>query len=348
MTTPPAVTTLTSLFLGVSLGCAAGAQESDDPSPAVEHVVRSGESLSVLANRYEEILGGDLSMGARLAMIRAANGMGPTASLIHVGDTLRIPREGSALGISDVIQPESPGMRLARAGNRALVRNTEGHWDSIDRTGVGLFYGDRSSYHRLSTAEKRDWIARHQEPGTNAPWPSRSSCIGWALHNVGQAFQGVGRGGEWSAIRARVVADGARGTVLAKELQRIGWTAVYFNPDERKASDGNAEHTYTARIVRNGQPYYGIRVSDRVVNYRPTSGSSTQQDLRGIEKLEQVPFWFGLAKGGVHTFMGRNATVNEFHWTSSPDSKHAIEERPLREFPWLSGVIMVPPGVWPQ
>ena len=72
-----------------------------------------------------------------------------------------------------------------------------------------------------------------------------------------------------------------------------------------------------------------------------------REDLTGVEQLKKVPFFFGLARGGTHTFVGQNGRVNEFHWDRNPDDKTAIEERPLTEFPWNSGILMVPPGSWP-
>lgn len=70
--------------------------------------------------------------------------------------------------------------------------------------------------------------------------------------------------------------------------------------------------------------------------------------MSGIDKLKQVPFFFGLARGGTHTFVGQDGRVNEFHWDAMPNDKNAIEEQPLQTFPWNSGLIMVPPGTWPK
>ena len=66
----------------------------------------------------------------------------------------------------------------------------------------------------------------------------------------------------------------------------------------------------------------------------------------GLERLERIPFWYGLARGGRHTFLKHNGVVSEFHYVSDPDDADAITEEPLAEFDWLSGVIMVPPGSW--
>ena len=203
--------------------------------------------------------------------------------------------------------------------------------------------------HKMSTLEKQEWIQHNATHGTQPPHVDnlkKSSCIEWALENVEAAYQAAGMNERWSEIRSTVLRNGAKGTDLAKELQKDGWEAVYFNPDAKNPDDGNAEHSYTAAITKRGKPYYGIDVDHRVVDYRPTEGKGTTLNTSGLESLRKVPFFFGLAKGGMHTFVGREGRVNEFHWTAMPNDKLAIEERPLENFPWNSGVLMIPPGSW--
>lgn len=222
------------------------------------------------------------------------------------------------------------------------------HFDSIKRTGVGTIYGDHSSYKSMKPQERAEWIANTKKPGTTAPTPKESSCIGWAMQNVKGAYVAAGKTERWAEIERIVKSKGMKGTELAKELQKDGWEGVYFNPDPRKSDDGNAEHSFTASQVKKGKPYYGIDVKHSVTNYRPTEDGdkTTKQDLSSLKKLEEVPFFFGLARGGVHTFAGQNGRVNEMHWDRMPDDPSAIEERSLKDFPWSSGVIMVPPGTW--
>ena len=52
-----------------------------------------------------------------------------------------------------------------------------------------------------------------------------------------------------------------------------------------------------------------------------------------LQTLEKVPFFFGLAKGGVHTFVGTRAQVNELHWAQDPTSTRVIEQTPLATWP---------------
>ena len=242
----------------------------------------------------------------------------------------------------------TPGEKLALAGFRATREKRQAHLDAIASTGVGIYYGDHSSFHKLTPAEKQAWIDQHKKPGTNPGLPRQSSCIDWALECVGAAYAGVGRSAAFATIKSRVVAEGGRGIVLARELIADGWTGVYWNPDTKKPSDGSNEHTFSAMVARTQAKYYGLRIKGLVVDYRPSSDSTTTQNLSGLQKLAKVPFWFGMARGGTHTFVGYGATISEFHWSQMPDGENAIEESPFEKFSWLSGMVVVPPGTWPQ
>lgn len=238
------------------------------------------------------------------------------------------------------------GATLAREGERLLNARTRAHTDAITATGIGTHYGDHSSYAALSETDKRTFIDANKLPGTQPGTPVQSSCIGWAMENVGAAYAAAGKSTRWAEIQRTVIRNGAKGTELAKELKKDGWQALYWNPDTTTPADGSAEHTFSAAQVRRGRGYYGIAIDGQVTNYRPTSGGNTVEDKTGIDKLAQVPFFFGLARGGTHTFVGTRGQVNELHWAEDPTSPHLIEQSPLKDFAWLSGLIMVPPGNW--
>lgn len=177
-----------------------------------------------------------------------------------------------------------------------------------------------------------------------------SSCITWAMSHVKAAYTAAGQGTRWKQIERTVRASNYRGDVLAKELQKDGWTSMYFNPDAKTPYDGDGEHTFTARQALAGKPYYGIAVDQTLTDYRPTEGSTTKvtdATIAQLERLSEVPFFFGLARGGNHTFVGTHGQVNEFHWDYGPDGRYAMSQLPLELFPWNSGVIMLPPGQWP-
>jgi LysM repeat protein len=241
------------------------------------------------------------------------------------------------------------GAKVAAAGAQSIEMRMKAHNDAIDKTGIGLYYGDHSSFKTMTADERKAWVSENAKPGATPPATQKeNSCIGWAMENVGAAYAAAGKGERWAEIQRTVVAKGSKGVDLAKELQKDGWQAVYWNPDAKHPDDGNAEHSFSATQVDRGNGYYGLKIDAKVENYRPTDGQGTKQDLSGIEKLNQVPFFFGLAKGGVHTFVGRKGEVNEFHWSEMPDSHHAIQQTPLKDWGWNSGVIMVPPGTWPK
>lgn len=242
----------------------------------------------------------------------------------------------------------TPGQRLALAGYQATSGKARAHREAIAATGVGTHFGDHSSFHKLTPEKRREWIAGKKKPGTNPAMPRQSSCIDWALECVQAAYDGVGRGSEGRAAVARCVAEQGRGTVLARELIARGWIGVYWNPDTLKPNDNDKEHTFSAMKARTSRTYYGLRVRHLLVDYRPTDGSPTEKDTSGLEKLAKVPFWFGVARGGKHTFVGYGATLSEFHWTYEPDSPGAIDERPFEGFGWNSGLIVVPPDTWPS
>ncbi len=285
--------------------------------------------------------------------------------------------------------PTSLGQRLAQGGNRALDASVRGHLAAIAKTGVGTYFGSDSEYRALRPEQRAAWLKQHAKrwdqftpeqkhawaaqhsPGfsalspedqrrflsnpalsavraTPAP-PRQSNCIEWAMEVVGGAYAAAGQSARWQEIVGVVRRSGMKGTELAKELQKDGWSAIYWNPDAANPNDGLAEHRFTAAQAQRGNPYYGLRVDGTVLNFKPSGKGSpkTVEDRSGLRQLEQVPFYFGLAKGGMHTFVGRHGKVADFHWEEDPNSKSAITEQPLRGWEWNSGVMLVPPGLWP-
>jgi hypothetical protein len=253
-----------------------------------------------------------------------------------------------ARGTGRTTRANDLGNKFAAGGAQSIELRMKQHSDAIEKTGVGVYYGDHSAMKTMTPDERKEWAAQNAKPGTTPNTTFKeSSCIGWAMENVGAAYAAAGKSERWNEIARTVAANGSRGTVLAKELQKDGWQAIYWNPDAKNPNDGNTEHSFSATQVARGKGYYGLEITASVQNYRPTDPTKTTQDLSGIEKLSKVPFFFGLAKGGMHTFVGRSGNVNEFHWNHMPNSNTAIEERPLKDWGWNSGVIMVPPGTWP-
>ncbi|MFO0601179.1 MAG: LysM peptidoglycan-binding domain-containing protein [Myxococcaceae bacterium] len=339
------------------------------PQAGGQVTVQSGDSLSKIASRA------GVSVDALVqANVGKYPGLATNRNAIQVGWKLNLPGAAAATGPTpsgDVTRPagwqatggtnsaaqvgttpraESFGNKLAAGGAQSIEMRMKRHNDSIDKTGVGTYFGDHSSWKTMSTDEKNQWLKDHALPGTTPPSAGsikENSCIGWAMENVGAAYAAAGKSARWAEIQSIVVSKGSKGIDLAKELKKDGWQAVYWNPDAKHPNDSNPEHSFSAAQVAKGKGYYGIDVDAQVINYRPTDGQGTKLDNSGMDKLKQVPFFFGLAKGGVHTFVGRQGEVNEFHWADMPDSHHAIQQTPLKDWGWNSGLIMVPPGTWP-
>ncbi|MCA2980053.1 MAG: LysM peptidoglycan-binding domain-containing protein [Myxococcaceae bacterium] len=330
--------------------------------------VKPGDSLSKLARRHgvtmDALVQANVGRYPGLATNRNALAVGWVLTLparTPAGDTTpagpqgwsgqQSSRPSSATTTQQAPEPQrvrGEGARLAAGGVQSLERQMRAHHDALERTGVGLYYGDKSGFAKLDRAGQRQWLQDNVKPDQTPPTGLKeSSCIGWALEHVGAAYAAAGKADRWREIYATVTRNGAKGTDLAKELQKDGWKAIYWNPDAKKPADGDSEHSFSAAQVRRGNGYYGIKVDDSVVNFRPTEGGGTAQDMSGIERLKEVPFWFGLARGGKHTFVGRGNQLNEFHWTEQPTSSRPFSEKPLETYSWLSGLIMVPPGTWP-
>jgi hypothetical protein len=242
---------------------------------------------------------------------------------------------------------------LVAATLQSVHNDTAAHFSAITETGISPYYGYKSRYARLSEAGRRAFIEAHKVPGSTPPTPRIISCINWVLHHLGEGYAAAGRGDVWQSINKIVVQNDRDGTVLMQELKKDGWTALYWNPDVKRPSDGDPEHPWTYQQVKKGKPYYGTPVDDMIINYRPTAGSPTPRDLTGLRELRRVPLWAAVANGGYHAFLGIRDQVNESHSTKNPDNIENVEQGPLAALgtttsvKYNSGVILVPPGLWP-
>ncbi len=220
-------------------------------------------------------------------------------------------------------------MQLANAGKEAIESNTKAHRDAIRSRGYGTHYGDRSGY----------------KPPAGASL-TESSCVVWAMECAGAAFKKVGQEAVWRNINRITRANQLKGTVLAQQLISLArWTGIYWNPDISDTGD-RGEHSFSYSVAKKSKTYYKIPIQDYVLNYRPMGSSKTTKDETGLAKLAKVPFWVGCAGGGRHVFCGTGKKVSEFHWTSPATDTHAMELVSLQTYPWLSGIIVIPPTVW--
>ena len=265
--------------------------------------------------------------------------------------------------------------KLAEHGDRSITDNSNAHKTAIENTGVGLYYGDHSPFHdsilrgdhralkaQIDAMSLGNWRLDSFEPGAvvledasgRAGRLRESSCIGWVIDNVKAAYEGAGLAARFAEISSRVKEADLRGTVLCEELQKDGWTAVFYcpRPADDLAGSGEREKLAALNMAKAGARVWkspvagstGIRCDAVITGYRDVQPDDRTETL--LEKLERVPFFVGVANGGIHTFVGHKGSVCDFHWTAQPDDMDAMTENPVRQWKWDTGLYMVPPGYW--
>ncbi|MGH8685731.1 MAG: hypothetical protein ACREUM_10325 [Nitrosospira sp.] len=265
--------------------------------------------------------------------------------------------------------------KVAELGDKSITDNSNAHKSAIDNTGVGIYYGDHSPFHddilrgdlpalqtQLDAMSAGNWRMAALEPGSVAIKSTsgqsarlqESSCIGWVIQNVKAAYEGAGNGARFAEINRKVKDADLRGTVLCEELQKDGWTAVFYSPRtaEDLADSGEREKLGALNMAKAGSRVWkspipessGVRCDALISGYRGITPDSNTEAL--LKKLENAPFFVGVANGGIHTFVGHNGSVCDFHWKAQPDDKDAMTENPVREWVWDTGLYMVPPGYW--
>ncbi len=263
--------------------------------------------------------------------------------------------------------------KLATAGAEGMRDKLDTYARLLETRGIGTHYGDHSSFARMNYTERLDALRGMVKPGQTAPAPNdlkQTSCIGWALETVVTAYEKAGRGARGRQIAAIVTGAyvdpsgktysnlNALGGVLMRELQKDGWTSLFWakdskNPDYEGSSDREVHRGYVRQAMNQKRywvsyPYETMRVDDYVMDFSPSSDTTTPANMSALEKLRKVPYAVGVAKGGQHCFTVRSGKVIENHWSSGPDSnlEGIFQETDLKDWSWSSGLIMVPPGAW--
>lgn len=168
------------------------------------------------------------------------------------------------------------------------------------------------------------------------------------------SLRGGGYGGRFAEINSRVKDADLRGTVLCEELQKDGWTAIFYCPRtaEDLADSNEREKLGALNMAKAGTRVWkspipgsnGVHCDAVITGYRGVTPD--RNTLMMLEKLENIPFFVGVANGGIHTFVGHKGSVCDFHWTAQPDDKDAMTENPVRQWKWDTGLYLVPPGYW--
>ncbi len=202
-------------------------------------------------------------------------------------------------------------------------------------------------------------VLRQSDPTKYATYKA-TDCITYVLNVLAYAFE---QSGDHTTSRSvwsygKKPSDGKfYGSLLAQKLiSHHHWVGIYINPDVVHPRDAANEHNFSHYVVNNKCHYYQIPVKYKVVNYSPTSTThvSYQQLVPGkgktklnaidITTLQKLKFGFGLSRGGMHTWVYSEGYIYEVHWDQIGSGLY--EKTKLEDFPWLSGVIIVPPDAY--
>lgn len=180
------------------------------------------------------------------------------------------------------------------------------------------------------------------EVGGNVPGPRNgkkvTDCFIYARNVLTYAYEQAGRKDIADAIRK--IPDEA-GVELAKYLHGQGWSSYYYNPDVKNPRLPESEHPVSYQNAQKTGQYYGIPVDNYVINYNMTNPKQAN-DMTGYASFNSVRFAFGVAHGGTHNFMYSTGMTFEVHW-DQPDNSKLYERRAFYTWPWLSGLMLVPP-----
>lgn len=171
-------------------------------------------------------------------------------------------------------------------------------------------------------------------------WGAESvDCIGFVTAVMSETFRHLNQ--ESAARQAERLRSGS-GMDLAKYLiSSRGWHGIYWNPDVRNPADGDNEHPYSySQMACKKKMYYGAPVSGHLVNYNadPPDGRGTA----ALQRLGEVNFAFGVARGAKHTFLVSQGTIYEAKWAAGAFTGNAYRAIPFEEYEWLSGLLVIP------
>jgi hypothetical protein len=241
---------------------------------------------------------------------------------------------------------------------------------AIAKDGVGLRYGAKSAFGKLSRPERYKYvqnIVRRKNPGEvmNADYINGlldrmrgTSCIGYTMESLAAGYAAAGKSERWNEIAGIVRAKGTIGTVLVAELQKDGWEAVYWNADTktyRGPTEGpkdkqrrddhqffmtkflNRDGSFRPGVDASGAPlprrdYYGTYPQHAMLNfYAGPPNSIPKLDQTVLAKLKNVPYWVGVAASGYHCIQGEGNELRDSHMARDPDDLTNVERRPFEE-----------------
>ncbi|WP_104400873.1 hypothetical protein [Vibrio penaeicida] len=185
-----------------------------------------------------------------------------------------------------------------------------------------------------------------------------TDCITYVLKVLSHSYKKIGNvqlSKEIWLMGRENMQSNFRGTILAKKLvSNYGWSSIFATPDSIHPEDGDEEHTYATVMAKRRCVYSPDQVPVKylVADYSPTTESHPEfqklypnlpaRKLKTLDykELKKIPFAFGLSRGGTHCWLFSEGYVYEVHWDKV--GKGLYSKVPLKQFDWLSSLIVVP------
>lgn len=240
------------------------------------------------------------------------------------------------------------------------LRKTYSHHLSFHRRyGISPYYGDQSSFSKLTYAQKRSYLRSINRDEALVDQMSSISCVGLAMRCLSEGFKAVGKENIWLRLEKHLRLNAVDGSALQYSLRKLGWKTVYWNPDlsmnetwdaqEQQRNPRNLArswgwHAYRWSTIQKKGMYYDNPVDDikLLVNF----------GTRPPRSFKRLPFFLGTAHTGYHVFPGREGRVIEAHslrQITDVTTLESSEFNPLKvtggpQGKMYSGLISVPPG----
>lgn len=260
--------------------------------------------------------------------------------------------------------------QFVQASRSAMLLEKEKNDQQFKDFGFGLFYGYKSEFAKLDEAGQRkhidDLLAKKFGPDPshwpkNYTYPVVISCIQYVMRYLKFGFLSTGQQHVFEQIDRYMDRNDYDGLALQRALVQLGWNGVYWNQDvnvdhgtqpnnEKKNGARPTWHRWAYNVARTQGHYYQVPISDFLINYLPAKNSSTVAEIHGIERLQLVPFYMGIAHGAYHTFLGHDGNITESHMSYNPEKPDNLEDAPF--YPswdierYYSGAFVIPPGYW--
>ena len=256
------------------------------------------------------------------------------------------------------IQHEADIERIAASTAQCLKENLDQQNSFYAQYGISKYYGDNSSFSRLSYAGKKAYLKRLGKSPTLVDQMLPTSCVGMVLKCLGGGFKAVGQDEIWEKIRGYTIANGVSGDALIVALRTLGWKTLYWNPDTRQnAAWDAAELLIDPENKKFFNGAHAVRYSQVLKRkkylWTPVDDATTLVDFKTAppESFKNVPLFVGIAHMGYHVFPGFFGEIIEAHSTRAIRDSKTVETsffNPLANGggprgKYWSGVIAVPP-----